>query len=87
MGTPLAHVPPTTLLTLQPQAARAGARARLTLSPTPPVECLSTSSPRQAGGQASARPEAAMARVSASVSTASMPRSRMAISMAPGGAQ
>ncbi len=28
--------------TLQPQAATIGARTKLTLSPTPPVECLST---------------------------------------------
>lgn len=71
------------LLTLQPQAARAGARTRLTLSPTPPVECLSTSCERQASGHSNCCPDVARARVSATVSSRSMPRSRMAMSMAP----
>lgn len=31
--------------TLTPQAARAGAKGILILSPTPPVECLSTTDP------------------------------------------
>ena len=36
---------PESIGTKQPQAARIGAKTRLTLSPMPPVECLSTTGP------------------------------------------
>lgn len=64
------------LLIQQPQAARAGARTRLTLPPTPPVERLSTSCWHQASGHSSFRPQ--LAWVSATVSFGSMSRSPMA---------
>ena len=51
-----------------PQAASAGARTRLMWSPTPPVECLSsTGPPRSAARQSSTVPESVMARVRATV--------------------
>jgi hypothetical protein len=56
--------------TYAPHAARIGARIKLTLSPMPPVECLSTTGPRS---QASLVPDAALARVSATVSARVMP--------------
>ena len=54
---------PASLATGTPQAATIGSAVSVTLSPTPPVECLSTLS-----GKACRGPESAMARVSARVS-------------------
>lgn len=71
------------LLTWQPQAARVGARTRLALPPTSPVECLSTSCWRRASGHSSFCPELARAWVSATVSFRSTPHSRAAMSMVP----
>ena len=58
-----------------------GATRKLVLSPTPPVECLSTAIlPRRAGENFS--PESRMARVSARVSSSERPRRKAAISHA-----
>ena len=64
-----------------PQDATIGPRTRVVLSPTPPVECLSTFTP---GSEARSMrvPESRMARVSARVSRVSMPRQQMAMSRA-----
>src|SRR4051812_49053114 len=63
------------------QAARIGASMTLTLSPTPPVECLSTTGlPRS---QSSTSPESRIARVSATRSSLSRPRRKKAIASAP----
>ena len=54
--------------TMPPQAATIGASSRLTLSPTPPVECLSSTGPASpASRQSSTVPECVIARVSATV--------------------
>src|SRR3954447_14480506 len=67
--------------TATPQAARIGASIRLTLSPTPPVECLSTTGlPRS---QSSTLPESRIASVSASRSSLSRPLRKNAIASAP----
>ena len=69
--------------TKPPQAAIAGARIRLTLSPTPPVECLSRMGPgRLSGFQSSTVPERVMASVSATRSSRSMPRKNTAMQKA-----
>lgn len=70
-------------LTFMPQAARAGARTRLTLSPTPPVLCLSTTRPSQAAGHDKHFPEFIMAEVKSMVSLSDSPRIQTAISHAP----
>ena len=59
--------------TRKPRQASSGASAIDTLSPTPPVECLSTSG-RSSSGNLSAVPESRMASVSARVSSKDMPR-------------
>ena len=64
-----------------PQAATMGPRTRVVLSPTPPVECLSTFTPGTADRSRRA-PESRMARVSARVSRVSIPRRQMAMSRA-----
>src|SRR5689334_16421622 len=67
--------------TATPQAARIGASMRLTLSPTPPVECLSTTGlPRS---HSSTLPESRIARVSARRSSLSSPCRKKAIATAP----
>ena len=67
--------------TATPQAAARGATRKLVLSPTPPVECLSTAAlPSRAGENFS--PESRMARVRARVSSSESPRSQAAISQA-----
>ena len=65
-----------------PQAATSGASARLTLSPTPPVECLSILRPGTEG-KPSTSPESRIASVSVAVSSASIPRQQTAIRNAP----
>ena len=58
-----------------------GAARKLVLSPTPPVECLSTAAlPSPTGENFS--PESRMARVSARVSSSERPRRKAAISQA-----
>src|SRR5213593_4643798 len=64
--------------TKPPQAATTGARMRLTLSPTPPVECLSRIGPPRSG-QSRTVPERDMARVSDAHSPRVMPRKYTAI--------
>ena len=58
-----------------PHAATMGASIRLTLSPTPPLECLSITGPGSAASrQSSVIPERARPRVSATRSGTVMPR-------------
>src|SRR5580698_9096801 len=67
--------------TASPQAAANGATRKLVLSPTPPVECLSTAFlPSRAGENFS--PESRMASASARVSSSVSPLSQHAISHA-----
>jgi len=68
---------------LRPQAARAGTRTMLTLSPTPPVLCLPTTSPDQSDGWRSRPPDLIIASVNAAVSESVIPRTYTAISIAP----
>ena len=67
--------------THRPSQASSGARTSETLSPMPPVECLSTLGGEPAGC-ASTRPLCIMERVSAPVSAALMPRKKTAIAHA-----
>src|SRR4051794_34746359 len=67
--------------TAAPQAARIGASIRLTLSPTPPVECLSTTGASRS--QSSVLPESRIDVVSARRSSASRPLRKKAIASAP----
>src|SRR6266702_4210385 len=64
---------PVILPTATPQAATKGATASVTLSPTPPVLCLSTTG-EIVSRTWSSSPERAMASVKSPVSRASMPR-------------
>src|SRR5262245_12471059 len=69
--------------TKPPAAARMGASIRLTLSPTPPVECLSSTGPgRSRSCQWSLRPDPVMCRVRATVSSSLMPRWKTAMAKA-----
>ena len=88
MASSLSKVPPVwpsprplIIGTQSPQAAARGARIRETLSPTPPVECLSTLG-RPISGSSTIRPERIMASVSQLVSSAVMPLSTIAMSSA-----
>src|SRR3954452_10639079 len=67
--------------TATPQAARIGASIRLTLSPTPPVEGLSTTGLSRV--QSRALPESRIANVSARRSSVSRPLRKKAIASAP----
>ena len=67
--------------TAAPQAAMIGASTRLTLSPTPPVECLSRIG-RPRSGHSRTRPEVVIARVRATHSGAVMPLRQIAIASA-----
>src|SRR3954453_22571972 len=67
--------------TAAPQAARIGARISETLSPTPPVECLSSTG--RSRSQSSTTPESRMPVVSATRSSPSRPRRKNAIASAP----
>ncbi len=69
---------PDTIGTVTPQAAATGARIRLVLSPTPPVECLSTLGPGMSARSMTV-PEWSMASTRAAVSAGVMPRQRIAI--------
>ena len=64
---------PLILAILTPQAATTGAMTSVVLSPTPPVECLSTLIPAMAE-RSTISPERAMTSVSAAVSASVMPR-------------
>ena len=64
--------------TATPQAATSGARTSETLSPTPPVECLSMRGVAQPSN-VSRWPDASMASVSAASSVRSSPRRNAAI--------
>ena len=64
-----------------PQAATSGASASETLSPTPPVECLSTFAPGTSE-RSSTSPERSIASVSARTSGSSMPRKKTAMQKA-----
>src|SRR5262245_3856000 len=69
--------------TKPPHAATIGARIRLTLSPMPPVECLSrTGPPRSALDQSRTVPDMVMARVSDAHSSRVIPRKYTAIAKA-----
>src|SRR3954454_24747689 len=67
--------------TAAPQAARIGARISETLSPTPPVECLSSTG--RSKSQCSTVPESRIPVVSATRSSLSSPRRKNAIASAP----
>src|SRR4051812_48408509 len=67
--------------TAAPQAARIGARISETLSPTPPVECLSSTG--RSRSHSSTVPESRMPVVSAIRSPASRPLKKNAIASAP----
>ena len=66
--------------TNNPHAARMGANARLTLSPTPPVECLShTKSLSKTFCQSSVSPDCVIAFVIQTVSSSDIPLEKIAI--------
>ncbi len=88
MASSLSRVPPVCprprpeiMGTLTPQAAASGASASETLSPTPPVECLSIFTPGTSE-RSSTSPERSMASVRARVSAASIPRKKTAMQKA-----
>ncbi len=64
-----------------PQAATIGPTTSVVLSPTPPVECLSTA-PGAHFSRSSCSPEPAIALVSSTVSRIVIPRHRTAIAQA-----
>ncbi len=69
--------------TAPPQAATIGASMSETLSPTPPVECLSSGGPgRSASDQSRTVPESRIARVKATSSARVIPRKKTAIAKA-----
>ena len=76
-----ARARPLSLGTTTPQAAARGPAISVTLSPTPPVECLSTLMPGSSE-RSSTSPLSTMARVRSSVSARVMPRVQTAISQA-----
>ncbi len=71
---------PDILAKVHPLAARIGPTTRLTLSPTPPEECLSTGWGRPERSRTF--PERAMVSVSQRVSSGSSPRRKAAMSQA-----
>jgi hypothetical protein len=72
---------PDILATVTPQAATMGTTISVVLSPTPPVECLSTFMPGK-GDKSTISPERAIARVNATVSASVMPLKYTAIKKA-----
>ena len=66
--------------TRTPHAATSGASGRVILSPTPPVECLSTIG--RPAGQDSRTPELSMASVHLAISAVSMPLQKIAMASA-----
>ena len=88
MDSSLSRVPPVCprprpdiIGTATPQLATIGARSSETLSPMPPVECLSTRGIAKPSKR-SRSPESSMASVSAASSSGARPRKTMAISSA-----
>ena len=69
---------PVSLAAGTPHEASTGSAIRLTVSPTPPVECLSTSGPKSAAS-AHRSPDSSIARVNSRVSSESRPRIAAAI--------
>ena len=67
--------------TATPHAATIGARCSETLSPTPPVECLSTLG-NVTDERSATTPEPIIASVSVAVSAVFMPRRKIAMSIA-----
>ena len=67
--------------TVTPREAARGARTSETLSPTPPVECLSTRGPGRSD-RSYTSPEPIMARVRSPVSRGSIPRRNTAMARA-----
>ncbi len=67
--------------TAAPQAATSGTSGSETLSPTPPVECLSTVG-RPTPDRSSVVPESTMARVQVASSSGSMPLKKIAMASA-----
>ena len=72
---------PLILAIFTPQAAAMGPKIKEVLSPTPPVECLSTFTPGMED-KSTISPERAISKVRAAVSRWVMPRKKMAISKA-----
>ena len=72
---------PDILPKMAPQAATSGASTSVTLSPTPPLECLSSTGRRRTP-RSSVLPLSTIARASASVSASLRPRSTIAMSSA-----
>ena len=72
---------PLILAIFTPQAAAVGPKINEVLSPTPPVECLSTFTPGMED-KSTRSPERAISKVRAAVSRWVMPRKKMAISKA-----
>ena len=85
MGMLMSNPRPEIIGTFSPQAARAGAKMIETLSPTPPVECLSTTRWLQSLGQAKTFPESLIALVRKIVEFSSSPFSNISLnqSMTP----
>ncbi len=88
MASSLSRVPPvcpsarpTSMGAPTPQAATSGARQIEILSPTPPVECLSTLGPGMSASD-SRSPDSIIARVQARSSAGCIPRNRIAINSA-----
>ena len=88
MASSLSRVPPvcpsarpTSMGAPTPQAATSGARQIEILSPTPPVECLSTLGPGTSASD-SRSPESIIARVQPAAPPAACPGNRIAISRA-----
>ncbi len=71
---------PDTIGTRHPAQATSGARISETLSPTPPVECLSTTF--EPSGCLKTSPLFIIARVSAEISIADIPQKKIAIANA-----
>jgi hypothetical protein len=77
----MAQARPEIIGTIPPQAATIGASISETLSPTPPVECLSSTGPL-APGQSMTVPESRIASVKATASSGCMPRKNTAMANA-----
>ncbi len=91
MDSSLSSVPPVwpsprpdALGTAAPQAATMGTNASVILSPTPPVECLSTvqATAARRSLKSICSPDASIAVVHLAISPRSMPRKKIAISSA-----
>ena len=72
---------PEIFATFAPQAAASGTSTSVVVSPTPPVECLSTQTPSMAD-RSTTPPECIISIVRQVVSCAFMPRQQIAISSA-----